>query len=134
MGLDISFDAFHGAYSSFNSFRKFVAASIGGSYPHHDDKSLDDNRWYWGDGYNQELHPGLYEFFCHSDCDGEISPEMCNIIANELESILPLIEKRAETHESYGHILRDGGFVAVTKRYINGCRKAVELNEPLVYG
>ena len=73
MGLDISHDAWHGAYSAFNRFRQKVAQAMGGSYPPHYiydkigyrlyegadpdlpiiNKELDGNTWYWGDGFNQ---------------------------------------------------------------------------------
>lgn len=134
MGIYITHNAFDGAYWAFNRFRSFVCEAIGGSFPPHEDKTLLDDIWYYGEGYNRETHPGLYEFFSHSDCDGEISPEMCVVVANELESILPLVEDLATKHEVHGHILRDGGYVAVTKRFIEGCRKAAAENEPLVFG
>lgn len=141
MGLDCSHDAFHGAYSAFNSFRQEVAHAIGGSYPSHwkrddsgrliqplqRDESLDDNRWYWGDkGYSQEKNPGLFEFFCHSDCDGEISPEMCKTVSDELE---PLLEKMP--NESFGHIAGRGGYRQVLQYFIDGCRAAHAAGEPL---
>lgn len=141
MGLDCSHNAFHGAYSAFNSFLQEVAHAIGGSYPPHwkrdisgrliqplqRDESLYDNRWYWGDqGYSHESNPGLSEFFCHSDCDGEISPEMCKIVADELE---PLLEKMPE--ESLGHIAARGGYRKVLQYFIDGCRAAHAANEPL---
>lgn len=131
MGLDTTHNAFHGAYSAFNSFRKFICEATGGSFPPHRDKSLKDGCFYYGDGYSPETHKGLTEFLSHSDCDGEISPEMCKIIADELEELLPKVEEMAKTRESYGHILGGGGWVAVTKRFINGCREAYENNEPL---
>lgn len=133
MGLDTTHDAFHGAYSAFNNFRRFLCKSIGGSFTPHEDPELKDGYWYWGEGYNKETHPGLYEFFSHSDCDGEISPEMCKAVADELEAILPNVEELAKTEQSYGHILRDGGWVEVTKRFIEGCRMAHEQNEPLEF-
>ncbi|WP_244185725.1 hypothetical protein [Bacillus sonorensis] len=43
-----------------------------------------------------KTHKGLTEFFGHSDCDGEISPEMCKIVADELEAILPYVEELAK--------------------------------------
>ncbi|PAV30260.1 hypothetical protein CIL05_07265 [Virgibacillus profundi] len=133
MGLDVSHDAFNGAYSAFNRFRWFVLKSIGGSYPPHGNKELNEGYWYFGDGYSPETHKGLTEFLKHSDCDGEISPEMCKIVADELEEIMPQIEKLAETEESYGHIKGNGGYVEVTKRFIEGCRLAHERNEPLEF-
>lgn len=133
MGLDTTHDAFHGAYSAFNNFRRFLLKSIGGSYPPHENKELMDGYWYFGDGYSVETHKGLAEFFRHSDCEGEISPEMCKIVADELEAILPQVEELAKSEQSYGHILRDGGWVEVTKQFIEGCRLAHERNEPLEF-
>lgn len=133
MGLDVSHDAFSGAYSSFNRFRQFVMRSIGGSFPPHEDKSLDGGLWYWGEGYTHEANEGLYEFFMHSDCDGIIEPKMCRKIANELEAILPRIEELAKTEESRGHILRDGGYVEVTKKFIAGCKIAAKRRQKLKF-
>lgn len=150
MGLDCTHDAFHGAYSAFRRFRQVVARAVGGSYPDHyiygadgeallvpgsdfrlqrrDD--LDPDRWYWGDGYSRETHPGLYEFFCHDDCCGEINPDLCAKLAYELEALLPEIERAAPAEES-GHIAREGGYVEVTRKFIAGCRAAAEAGEPL---
>lgn len=133
MGLDCSHDAFHGAYSAFSRLRVFIAKAIGGSYPPHEDKSLEPEMWYYGDGYNSESHPGLFEFFSHSDCDGEITPEMCVHVANELEAILPMLEKLETTNIAYGHLTRYGGYVGTTRQFIQGCRSAAEANEPLLF-
>lgn len=133
MGLDVTHDAFHGAYSAFNRFRRFVLKSIGGSFPPHEDETLNREYWYWGEGYSSETHKGLLEFFGHSDCDGEISPEMCKVVAEELESILPNIIELVKTEESGGHIFRNGGYVEVTKDFIEGCRLAYERNEMLEF-
>lgn len=130
MGLDTSHDAFHGAYSAFNRFRQAVAKAIGGSFPFHDDTSLDNKLWYWGDGYGKESHPGLHCFFMHEDCDGEISPEDCARIADELEPLLPEID---EMGMGGGHIESQGGYGSVTRKFIAGCRLAAESNETLVF-
>ena len=88
MGLDCSHGAFRGAYSAFNRLRQAVAKAAGGSYPPHEKGSgLDDRRWYVGDEYNKESFPGLWEFLGHSDCDGEIDPEMCKLVARDLSSL-----------------------------------------------
>lgn len=135
MGLDTSHDAFHGAYSAFNNFRRFLLKSIGGSFPPHENKELKGGHWYWEEEseYSSETHKGLLEFFAHSDCDGEISPEMCKLVADELEEILPKVQELAEIEPSYGHIARDGGWVAVTNLFIEGCRLAHKCNEPLEF-
>ena len=131
MGLDCSHDAFHGAYSAFNRFRQAVAKAMGGSYPPHEDKTLDENLWYWGDGFTRSTHPGLYVFFMHSDCDGEISPDDCEKVANELEALLPEIEKFGS---GGGHLERAGGLRRVTEKFIAGCREARAANDPLTFG
>lgn len=131
MGLDCSHDAFYGAYSAFNRFRQIIAKVMGGSFPPHEDKSLDPNAWYWeSDDYSKETHPGLYEFMTHSDCDGEISPEMCKCVADEMEALLPEIKKHGI---GAGHIERAGGYRSVAERFIAGCRAAHEANEPLEF-
>lgn len=149
MGLDCSHDAFHGAYSAFNRFRQEIARAMGGSFPphwkyNHDggleldqngfaiyDESLDKDCWYWGDGYSKETHPGLAEFMKHSDCDGEISPDMCVKVANDLEALLPKVEALGSV--AVGHIAARGGYVEVLKKFIKGCRDAAESGEPLSF-
>lgn len=130
MGLDCSHDAFHGAYSSFNRFRQIVAKAMGGSWPPHDDPNADQEAWYWGHGFNEETHPGLFLFMQHSDCDGEFTPEECKQVANDLEILLPEIEKHGAGD---GHILRGGGYAAVARSFIKGCRKAHAAGEKLLF-
>jgi hypothetical protein len=147
MGLDCSHGAFHGAYSAFNRFRQAVAWAAGGSYPPHYlrgkngslkmsgglpviDHDKDDNCWYWDDSYSYDDNPGLCLFFCHSDCDGEISPEDCIKVANELESLMPKIKKLGM---GGGHIERNGGYEKVLQQFIDGCRLAAKNNEPLEF-
>lgn len=155
MGLDCSFDAFHGAYGAFNRWRQIVARATGGSFPPHDPEfgglePRDDAErallvmirnsphahpeyWWWGDGYGTDSHPGLRALFDHSDCDGEIDPATCELLANELEALLPEIERLQLFHGCGGHIYRDGGYVEVTKRFIVGCRTAYVCDMPLKF-
>ena len=149
MGLDCSHDAFHGAYSAFNRLRQEVARAIGGSFPPHWEYSengslleengqvvynreLQGDSWYWGEGFAEHTHPGLYEFLSHSDCDGEISPEKCVQVADYLEEILPKVE--ALNRQAKGHIAFYGGYVTVLKKFIAGCRAAANAKEPLKFG
>ena len=116
MGLDITHDAFHGSYSSFDRFRQAVAKSCGGSYPTHDDASLDPSSWYLDtndDGSRLAL------FLSHSDYDGELTPEECTSIANEMEVLLQRIDAC--------------GYGDVARQFIAGCRAAAAANEPLVF-
>lgn len=129
-----SFIAFDGAYTAFDEFRESVAFAAGrGSWPPHDDPARDPNRWYWGAGYTRATHPGLYEFFCHSDCDGELSPAVCAALADELNHLLPALSAMGMGRPG-GHIERAGGIGKVAERFIEGCRRAATLNRPLTFG
>ncbi|MBW1739413.1 MAG: hypothetical protein JRJ69_18305 [Deltaproteobacteria bacterium] len=131
MGLDCSHNAFSGAYSAFNRFRQAVAKAANGSFPPHDPKNnLDDRYWYFGEGYSKDTHPGLYIFLSHSDCDGEISPEDCKKVADELEELLPKLDAMGK---GKGHIFLVGGYGNVCRKFIAGCRLAAEKNEPLEF-
>lgn len=128
MGLDVSHDAFSGAYSAFNRFRQAVGQLVGVKFPPHNDPDLDDEYMYLPD----DTPVGLRCFFEMSDCDGEISPEICALLAEEMERlVLPNI---AATGIGGGHIDRDGGIEEVCRRWIRGCKSAAEANEPLVFG
>ena len=147
MGLDTSHDAFHGAYSAFNSLRQEVAHAIGGSYgphwlrTHHGeiardkdgypirDETLNDAMFYVPDEITEDAFPGLWEFLRHSDCDGEISPEMCMKVADDLEPLLPKMPEGGA-----GHIARRGGYREVLRKFIAGCRAAAAEGVPLTFG
>lgn len=131
MGLDVSHDAFCGAYSAFNRFRKKVAEAMGGSYPPHADPKQDEESWYWGDEYGPDTHPGLAIFFNHADHAGEIHPKDCQLLADELEALLPEIRRIDNGGE--GHIRARGGYVGVTEAFIAGCREAFAKREDLEF-
>ena len=145
MPLKISHNAFYGSCAAFNRMRQFVCAATGsgGSFPPHYHRDTDGaplepidrlrpDWWYIdGDIYGQDTHPGLWEFFNHSDCNGEISPEMCINIANELEALLPAME--AMKWLPVGHAANSGGYIAVVRQFIAGCRAAAAAGEPLLF-
>ena len=144
MALSISHGAFDASYSAFNRFRRHILRSIRGSFPPHDKKLVEDNNlqsdlWYWyidENGkmpFNRNTHPGLYELFSHSDCSGEISPEKCKLLADELESILFHIKHLELNEPCSGQILNRGGYTQMTKDFIKGCRLAHQRNEPLEF-
>lgn len=148
MGLDVSHDAFRGAYSAFNRLRQCVCKALGEEHsfpPHyvylergivlqdkdgfcvcHPDKK--EEFMYIPDDLKRDK-PGLYEFLVHSDCDGEISPELCVNVANDLEQLLPRV--KALNWEAYGHIAAYGGYAETLQLFIDGCRSAASANEPL---
>ena len=136
MGLDCSHDAFTGSYGAFDRFRKAVVEAMGGSWPPHEKthpdtgEKLDDNMWYWGDGYSRKTHPGLFIFLSHSDCAGSISPDACRMVADELEELLPKLDIMGQ---GTGHIAAQGGYGAVCRKFIAGCRLAASRNEDLEF-
>ena len=151
MGLETTHGAYCGGYISFNWFRKCVCHALGpdASHPPHylknasgefardrfdhfvRDESLEEEKIYLPDAVTRETSPGLWEFLTHSDCDGEISPEMCTRVADELEALLPAIESLNWTPG--GHNARDGSYANVARRFIAGCRAAASANEPLEF-
>lgn len=137
MGLDVSHDAFHGAYSAFDRFRWAICKAMGGSWPPHESEIAADGEkliagvWYWGRGFTQATHPGLHVLLTHSDCDGDISPEDCALVAKDLEQLLP---DMAAMGTGGGHIARAGGYGEVTRKFIAGCLQAAAENEPLQFG
>ncbi len=147
MGLDTSHNAWHGAYSAFMRWRTEVA-KVAGMPP------LMAMEGFWNDSSNTKrivehitdewikdalkadvldglpilwsaLKPDpLHVLLYHSDCDGEISPEDCALIADRLEDLLPLMPQG----DAGGHI---GNWRDKTQAFIDGCRLAAAANEPL---
>lgn len=145
MGLDTSHNAWHGPYSSFNTWRREIAKCIG--------IPLDLMQGFWPEeSQTGFMHPlglvismtnydaakvqldghiknfplkwsaftpnPLHELLYHSDCDGEIEWEKCRDIANELEKLLPLLPDHPT-----------GFFHDKTKQFIAGCRLAFSRKE-----
>lgn len=113
MGLDTSHNAWHGPYSSFHSFRKFLANRIG--------IVLDSLEGFGGttswDTFEHDIKPLLF----HSDCDGELSPEECEQVARGLKSI---IDATAETEENEYYIRK-------AKQFMEGCLDAASKKESI---
>ena len=135
MGLDCSHNAFHGAYSSFGRWRKMLAIVTGGSYPPHDDKSLDNSQIYYDNEiYDWVKHKGFAELMKHSDCDGKINYDVCKLLADDLTGLLPVIIDYEKTNgDGGGHLTLAGGYTAVTIQFINGCKQAQKEKKPLTF-
>ena len=125
MGLDCSHGAFNGSYGAFNRFRKAVATCLGGSYPPHEDKSLNDKFWYFPeDPVDDRTRQAMVLFFSHSDCDGSFAPGEALVVAKLIESVLDNLDEYESKNPSAGHILRDGGYRQVAEKFTKGCRLA----------
>ena len=138
MGLDCTHGAFNGPYSAFNRLRQTVAKACGASFPPHPRDALDnegellsDDLIYFPESWNENDYPGLREFLGHSDCDGEISPNMCKIVADELESLLPIINAIEQSQKTVN--IRGLSHYIATQKFIAGCLLAYERNESLEF-
>ena len=154
MGLDCSHNAWHGAYGAFMRWREKLAEVAGlppltlmdGFYNKLDSRSLpslyhgvNTREPAFGPGskphlsYLDERLPiswdclkpsALHELLYHSDCDGEIAPDRCGPIADELEKLIPLLPAEV----AGGHI---GHWREKTQQFVDGLRRAAEAGEPL---
>lgn len=125
MGLDISHDAWHGAYSSFTRWRHGLAKAAGYQVLHVDWGHLPPDVFSgdWGD--TQPDDPLLY-LIAHSDCDGVLSPDAASRLADRLEELLPNLPVEADL----GHI---GDWREKTQKFIDGCRLASTTGEQLEF-
>ena len=144
MGLDVSHECWHGAYSAFSRWRQAVAEAAGYlvlPVKFDDDGAtmptimLEWHRYQGGQLYGEREetpHDPLIVLFAHSDCEGVIHPAQAAPLADALEALLPKIAAAPE--ETVGHIARGGGYVEVTKRFIAGLREAVAAGEDVEFG
>lgn len=153
MGLDISHDTWHGAYSAFMRWREKIAEVAGlpplelmeGFYYEGADSmgnmfSLLDYRYPKGDELDMSavrrmraklpikwdcLTPSpLHELLFHSDCEGYINWSKCKGIADELEKLLD----KLPDEDAGGHI---GNWRAKTQTFIEGLLKSYNSKEKL---
>lgn len=90
MGLDTSYDCWHGPYSSFHRFRVEVAKAAG--------IPLDDMS-----GFKRDNTPGIsweilkpdiiHILLNHSDCDDTIEWEDTKPLADRMTELLPLVDE-----------------------------------------
>jgi len=153
MGLDISHDTWHGAYSAFSSWREKIAEVAGlpplnlmeGFYSD-DNFSMNPLNMIEAFSIGNErvnsiiselkkslpirwsiLKPDvLYKLLYHSDCDGKISWQVAGKLANRLKELLPLLPDE----DAGGHI---GNWREKTRQFIKGCEKAYKNKENLLF-
>jgi hypothetical protein len=143
MGLDVSHDCWHGAYSAFGTWRTKLAELAGIPLPLMEgfyepprgfpgaqarDELLENI--IYGTGVHKYLPLSwdilkpdpLHVLLNHSDCEGEIRYGMLRPLADRLESLLPLLP----TEPHWGHI---GNWQEKTQKFIDGLRLAAERHE-----
>jgi hypothetical protein len=139
MGLDMSHDAWHGAYSSFARFRDKLTIVAGlpvikesGSPQAYVDVDWDryteaNLMGEWGEKIPETTQgkrdPLLY-LLIHSDCDGQLHPVHAKMVADRVEELLPELDGK----DGGGHI---GDYGDKARKLIAGFRAAAEANEPV---
>lgn len=151
MGLDISHDCWHGAYSAFMRWRKMIARAAGlpplelmeGFF---NPNEVLENPFFMPLTYGDEttksrlkdlagylpiswecLKPNpLYILLHHSDCEGEIGWEDCIWIAKELENLMQNIPDE----DGGGHI---GNYKEKTQKFIDGLKLASSQKENIKF-
>jgi hypothetical protein len=133
MGLDVSHDAWGGAYSAFTRFRNALAQAAGYDV---EDRSVvidwahTERRNYDGDWdaipCNTQGPDPLLILIIHSDCDGYIEPAHCVLLADRLTELLPALGDQ----DGGGHL---GNVKDATQQFINGCRAAADAGERLEF-
>jgi hypothetical protein len=145
MGLDISHDAWHGAYSAFSRWRNELAkiasfpplALMEGFYNPIDWQYRFRNEtshrlWQieiesylpikWDKWQDDPLTVLLY----HSDCEGIIESKYLLPLADRIETLLD----KLPTEKDSGHI---GDWKEKTQKFINGCRLAASKDQDLEF-
>ena len=141
MGLDVSHDCWHGAYSAFSRWREQLARVAGyeiakvtwkdsDSFMNGRDTVLID----WGHiteaqlmgDWDETPADPLLVLIAHSDCEGRIRLAQAGPLADRLTELLPLLPDG----DAPGHI---GNWRTKTQAFIDGLRAAVEAGEDVEF-
>ena len=146
MGLDTTHDAWHGAYSAFDRWRKELARVAGlppldlmegfftkgdyrdpltewaAKFPNSANVIYDCLPIRWSALRPDPLHKLLY----HSDCEGHLTAKTCGQLAKRLRQLLPLLPDG----DGGGHI---GNWREKTKQFISGLELAHKNKEKLEF-
>lgn len=114
MGLNVTYNCWDGAYSSFRRFRYSLGHQIG--------INLDDYIGYGDKGTKnlKDINNDLMPLFNHSDCDGELTVKECKSIIKGLNSVLENFNEDIEA---------DFDFKDRIIQFRDGCLRAVSDNK-----
>jgi hypothetical protein len=141
MGLDMSHDAWHGAYSAFDRFRTTLTEVAGlplVADPVSTSRKVVDVNWdavsdaniqgEWGEKL-PTLRDGTFDplllLLVHSDCDGVLHPYHAKLVADRVEELIPLLPA-----EGGGHI---GLYGDKAQALVDGFRRAHAADEEIVF-
>jgi hypothetical protein len=77
----------------------------------------------WADGHYDDQSIPINVLMLHSDCEGEISADICGPLADDLESLLRYMPERGTYDEQR----------PATTRFINGLRKAAAAGDAVEF-
>jgi hypothetical protein len=134
MGLDTSHDCWHGSYSSFSQWRRYLGElariqyksfemDLGFKYKYMEpdiDWSIYTKQNIKGKWKETPKDP-IMILICHSDCEGSIKIEQLKPLKDRLEELLPLMDPLNEY------------FIGKTKSFIKGLEKAIQANEDVEF-
>lgn len=116
MGLDTSHDCWHGAYSSFHSFRFWIAKVAG--------IDLDKMQGFGGNKpFPTKKKEPLVILLNHSDCDGDIKWKDTLPLATRMEELLKLVKPKVKKNSEEEY------FKDKLEQFIEGLKSAHELGE-----
>jgi len=127
MGLDTSHNAWHGSYTGFGEWRKWIAEQIG--------IKLDAMEGFKPSGkvitWKSLPHDDLHYLLHHSDCDGSITWNRCGKIAKRLKEVVKKVQKESKANKT---ILDENEWkLKATKCFTKGCQQAFDLKETLEF-
>ncbi len=131
MGLDVTHNAWCGAYSAFMRWREHIAKTAGlpplrsmEGYQSVLDPNAVKSPIAWD---SIDMQPALKVLMTHSDCEGDIDVEHLEPLAAELERLAAAMVDDGDD----GHIR--GGMRSTTLKFAAGCRAAAAAGEPLKF-
>lgn len=125
MGLDTSHNAWHGPYSSFNNFRKWLASKI--------NVDLNEYIGYMNPNATKEIESinhKIMPLLNHSDCEGDLTPAECLQIAEGIDEILNNLSKDEIDHPENQHHFSNYN---KAKQFRDGCLFAHSKNENIEF-
>lgn len=127
MGLATTHGAWHGSYSAFGSWRKWIAKIRGFNLLNMVGFGGDQA---WSEAQKQDP---LYPLLSHSDCDGELSPKECALVALGLSQIILDASQYLEPDMNYLSTGEHNYHIAATKAFRKGCIDAIKKNESIIF-
>lgn len=121
MGLNTSFSAWDGPYSSFHQWRTWIAEQIG--------LNLKDMYGFGGQQQWDKKHD-LTPLLFHSDCEGHLSVTACKKIKRGLEAILEKFPNHLELDRWND---KNGWQLDKVRIFIKGCEEAIKRKQRIEF-